>query len=100
MINKNPSLSAMRKSHLRLPKEQTSMPIEVKAEALVYTRILGHFEMPKSQRWTESRHCWFCENYAYTVILVSKTICQNFYLKPDSNERKICIQKIKRIANK
>ena len=68
---------------------QTKMPERYKLDQLVYTRILGHFEMPKSHRWVESQDCWFCQNYSYSILLVSKSICENFFMKPKKNDREM-----------
>ncbi len=43
-------------------------------DTLIFSRILGHFEIPHSHKWQETSICWICERYRYTVILVSKTI--------------------------
>jgi len=59
----------------------TEMPKEMKDDKLIYTRILGHFEMPHSWRWKETTTCWFCENHQYTLVLASKSICKKFMAK-------------------
>lgn len=66
-------------------------------DILVYSRILGHFEIPKSYRWTESRECWVCENHSYTLFFSSKSICNHFYNKPSTDEKQNCISKIERV---
>lgn len=66
---------------LRRPQEKTGTS-HVGDESLVYSRVLGHFEMPHSHRWSEAPSCWICEKHAYTVILASKSICEDFYEKP------------------
>jgi hypothetical protein len=44
------------------------------SDKLIFSRILGHFEIPQSHNWIESRDCWVCEKHTYTLILASKSI--------------------------
>ena len=53
----------------------------------MYTRILGHFEMPQSHRWIETQECWYCEKHSYTLMICSKTICDKHYIKPRTKDR-------------
>ena len=63
----------------RLPNEEKKRDMEIKDQKLIYTRVLGHFEIPGSHRWIESHECWYCENHTYTLILSSKSICDKFF---------------------
>jgi hypothetical protein len=63
-------------------------------DSLIFSRILGHSEIPRSHKWQESEECWVCEKYRYTVILISKTIAENCFIKPADRDRKILITKI------
>ena len=57
-------------------------------ERLIFSRVLGHFEIPRSYRWQESSDCWLCDKHRYTVIVASKTIAENFFAKPVSSKEK------------
>jgi hypothetical protein len=61
----------------------------------VFSRILGHFEIPRSQKWVETSECWVCEKHTYSVILVSKTIAKSFFVKPKMKDRNQFLLKIK-----
>ena len=71
----------------RLPNEEKKHDMEIKDQKLIYTRVLGHFEMPNSHRWIESHDCWYCQNYAYTLVLASKSICETLFTKPKAKDR-------------
>ena len=76
----------------RLPNQEKSHNMEIRDQKLIYTRVLGHFEMAHSHRWVESHECWYCEDHAYTLILASKSICEKFFVKPRTKDR-VKIQK-------
>eukprot|EP00347_Sterkiella_histriomuscorum_P021600 403333417 len=70
-------------------------------ERLIFSRILGHFEIPKSYKWHESSECWICEKHRYTVIVASNSIAQACFKKPVSEKEKtLFTQKIKDAKNK
>jgi hypothetical protein len=69
-----------------LPTHQTNMPKDVRADELIYSRVLGHFEMPQSHKWVESEHCWICEKHVHTVVFSSKSICEQLYTKPRNKD--------------
>lgn len=101
IMGQNPTLSQSKQSAGRAPQEEkASVPPELKDEALVYSRILGHFEMPHSHRWVESQECWLCGNHAYTLILASKSICQRYCAKPTTQEKDDCIARIRKAEHK
>ncbi|CDW82841.1 UNKNOWN [Stylonychia lemnae] len=73
----------------------------IPGERLIFSRILGHFEIPKSYKWQESTDCWLCEKYRYTVIVASKSLARQNFKKPISTkEKKIYSQKIKDAKHK
>ena len=45
-----------------LPKgfNNQSGPKADPGETLIFSRILGHFEIPHSYMWQESSNCWIC----------------------------------------
>lgn len=69
-------------------------------EKLIYTRVLGHFEMPHAHRWAETPHCWYCENHAYTLVLASKSICEKYFVKPIGKDMGRYKKKIKDVAER
>ena len=74
--------SAQKQEHhksKKLPKREREMPKEVNDDTFILSRVLGHLEMPKSYKWVESTKCWFCQNHVYTLILASRSICQNHF---------------------
>ena len=83
-----------RESHKHHPQEKLDAPIETQEDKLIFTRVLGHFEIPHSHRWTETKNCWYCEQHVYTVVLASKHICQSFMLKPHGKDKKRLKDKI------
>jgi len=93
---KNPTLNNKHEASVRLPKEQTQMPKEINDDKLIYTRVLGHFEMPGSHRWAETNTCWFCENHVYTLVLASKSVCSKHFLKPRGDEKRSVLKKIEK----
>ena len=64
-------------------------------ERLIFSRILGHAEILRSHRWQESSDCWICDHHRYTVIMVSKSIAENFFIRPGKMEKDILLNKIK-----
>lgn len=82
---------------MRFPKEQTNADHEVKDDKLIYTRVLGHFEMPHSHRWCETTSCWYCEKHVYTLVLASKSICERFYTKPRTSDKSKYKEKIEKV---
>lgn len=79
-----------------LPKSfnNQSGPKADPGETLIFSRILGHFEIPHSYKWQESSHCWICQRYRYSVILVSKTIADTFFIQPRNKDKKTFLDKI------
>lgn len=77
-----------------LPLEKTDMPTETDEDKLIFTRVLGHFEMPHSHRWAETKHCWYCEHHVYTLVLASKQICSRFMVRPHGKDKKRLREKI------
>jgi len=92
MLQKIPK--AQKTQSTRFPKEHKTVLNETKDDKLIYTRVLGHFEMPNSHRWVETTSCWFCEKHIYTLVLASKSICEQCYTKPRKKEPKKYIKKI------
>lgn len=64
-------------------------------ERLVFSRILGHLEIPRAHMWQESSDCWICDRHRYTLLAVSKSIAQQHMIKPKGKEKDQYIQKIK-----
>ena len=69
-------------------------------ERLIFSRILGHFEIPRSYKWQEASECWICERHRYTVMIMSKSIAQQYYLKPSQTEEKFLLLKIRYAEDK
>lgn len=59
----------------------------IPGERFIFSRVLGHFEMPRSHKWQESVNCWVCENHTYTIIIVSKSIAKTYFVKPKRKDR-------------
>jgi len=39
----------------------------IESERLIFSRVLGHFEIPRSHKWIEANECWLCEKHSNTV---------------------------------
>lgn len=63
-------------------------------ERLVFSRILGHFEIPRSHKWVESSNCWVCEKHTYTVVFASETIAKNYFVKPYHKDKENFVKKV------
>ena len=74
--------------------------LEVRNYKLIYTRFLGHFEMPGQYRWAEASSCFDCERHNYTVFVVSRSLCDQFFAAPTAGERKFLKQRIERAVSK
>jgi hypothetical protein len=85
-----------------LPKSfnNQSGPKADPGETLIFSRILGHFEIPHSYKWQESSHCWICQRYRYSVILVSKSIADTFFIQPRNKDKQTFLDKIKHAQEK
>ena len=93
-IQANPSNSIKHKDQVRLPQGQKRNGTDVKEQKFIFTRILGHFEMPRSHRWIETNTCYYCENHQYTLVLASKSLCKKYMIKPSDEERKEFVDRI------
>jgi hypothetical protein len=40
--------------------QDSSQSKEIPGETLIFSRILGHLEIPRSHKWQESQECWIC----------------------------------------
>ena len=69
-------------------------------ERLVFSRILGHLEIPRSHKWQESSDCWICDKHRYTVIVASKILAEHHFMKPRGKEREHYVEKIKMAKQK
>jgi len=63
-------------------------------ERLIFSRVLGHFELPKAHKWIESSDCWVCSRHMYTVMVVSKSIAHSFFVRPKRKDRENFLSKI------
>jgi hypothetical protein len=61
---------------------------------LIFSRILGHSEIPRSHKWQETHECWVCEKYRYSVMIISKSIADSFFIKPSQRDRELFMNKI------
>ena len=74
--------------------EQKPMPKEIRDDKIIFTRILGHYEMPHSHRWAETTQCWYCQKHIYSLFIFSKSICEKFCHRPLLQDRKKYQKKI------
>jgi hypothetical protein len=64
-------------------------------ETLIFSRVLGHLEIPHSHKWIEAAECWVCDRHRYSVMILSKTIAEKYFVRPTGPDLSFLAQKIK-----
>lgn len=50
--------------------------------------------------WQETQECWICNRHRYTVLFISKTIADNYFIKPQPKDRSQFLLKINDAKNR
>lgn len=66
----------------------------VPTDRMIFTRHLGHYEIPRSYLWTETHTCWICDKHTYSVLLASKTIAKHYMIMPKKKDKESYMNKI------
>jgi hypothetical protein len=56
------------KSKRSLMFQNESEKYENPEDILIFTRLINHREIPGMQQWNETKECFICDNWHYTVI--------------------------------